>query len=33
MILSGLIVSTLLWANLSSVYVWVVLLRDARLRR
>jgi phospho-N-acetylmuramoyl-pentapeptide-transferase len=25
MILSGLIVSTLLWANLGSVYVWVVL--------
>src|SRR5690606_21212012 len=25
MILSGLIVSTLLWANLSSVYVWTVL--------
>jgi phospho-N-acetylmuramoyl-pentapeptide-transferase len=25
MILSGLIVSTLLWANLSSIYVWVVL--------
>jgi phospho-N-acetylmuramoyl-pentapeptide-transferase len=26
MILSGLIVSTLLWANLANVYVWVVLL-------
>ncbi|MCF6321607.1 MAG: phospho-N-acetylmuramoyl-pentapeptide-transferase [Rhizobiaceae bacterium] len=26
MILSGVIVSTLLWANLSSVYVWVVLM-------
>src|SRR5213592_5247680 len=26
MILSGLIVSTLLWANLSSAYVWIVLL-------
>jgi phospho-N-acetylmuramoyl-pentapeptide-transferase len=26
MIMSGLIVSTLLWANLSSVYVWAVLL-------
>ncbi len=26
MILSGIIVSSLLWANLSSVYVWVVLM-------
>jgi len=26
MILSGLIVSSLLWANLSSIYVWVILL-------
>ncbi len=26
MILSGLVVSTLLWANLANVYVWVVLL-------
>ena len=26
MILSGLLVSTLLWANLSSAYVWIVLL-------
>ena len=26
MILSGLLVSTLLWANLANVYVWVVLL-------
>ena len=26
MILSGIIVSSLLWANLSSIYVWVVLL-------
>src|SRR5262249_9027787 len=26
MILSGLIVSTLLWANLSSLYVWIVLM-------
>jgi len=26
MILSGVIVSTLLWANLSSVYVWVVMM-------
>jgi phospho-N-acetylmuramoyl-pentapeptide-transferase len=26
MIMSGLLVSTLLWANLSSVYVWSVLL-------
>ena len=26
MILSGLIVSTLIWANLANVYVWVVLL-------
>ena len=26
MILSGLIVATLLWANLSSIYVWIVLL-------
>src|ERR1700689_1201858 len=26
MILSGLIVSTLLWANLASRYVWIVLL-------
>jgi phospho-N-acetylmuramoyl-pentapeptide-transferase len=26
MILSGLIVSTLLWANLGNVYVWIVLL-------
>ena len=26
MILSGLLVSTLLWANLSNLYVWVVLL-------
>ena len=33
MILSGLIVSTLLWANLANVYVWIVLLRHRRLRR
>ena len=26
MIMSGVLVSTLLWANLSSVYVWAVLL-------
>src|SRR5690606_23004065 len=26
MILSGIIVSSLLWTNLSSIYVWVVLL-------
>ncbi|MEZ5812072.1 MAG: phospho-N-acetylmuramoyl-pentapeptide-transferase [Rhizobiaceae bacterium] len=26
MILTGIIVSTLLWANLSSVYVWVILM-------
>ena len=26
MILFGLIISSLLWANLSSVYVWVILL-------
>ena len=26
LILSGLLVSTLLWANLSSAYVWIVLL-------
>ncbi len=26
MILSGLVVSTLLWANLRSPYVWIVLL-------
>ena len=26
MILSGLLVSTLLWANLGSAYVWIVLL-------
>ena len=25
MILSGFLVSTLLWANLTSVYVWIVL--------
>ena len=26
MILSGIVVSSLLWANLTNVYVWVVLL-------
>src|ERR687898_3107118 len=29
MIMSGVLVSTLLWANLSSVYVWAVLLVTA----
>ena len=38
MILSGLLVSTLLWANLTNPYVWIVLgvtlaLRPARLFR
>ena len=33
MILLGLVVSTLLWANLRNPYVWVVLLVDRRLRR
>ena len=32
MILSGLVVSTLLWANPRNPYVWIVLGGDARLR-
>ena len=32
MILSGMLVSTLLWANPANPYVWVVLWRHARLR-
>ena len=32
MIMSGVLVSTLLWANLSNVYVWVGASRHHRLR-
>ena len=33
MILAGVLVSTLLWANLANHYVWVVAARHRRLRR
>ena len=33
MILSGVLVSTLLWANLTNAYVWIVLGVTHRLRR
>ena len=33
MILAGVTVSTLLWANLSNWYVWIVLFVTLELRR